>query len=104
MEILIVGLLSAIFGGVGVRIADHYLNKGKIQNDEDRLIREEFRNEIKTLKAELEEEKRRSDEVERKLDELKDRYYRLIERVLMSYKSDEAKIELLTDIHKELAG
>lgn len=98
------GIISALFGGVGVRGLDYFLNKENIHEAEARFAREELRTEIKCLKIELEEERKRSDEIDKKLDDLREKYYRLIERVLMSYKSDEAKIELLTDIHEELVS
>lgn len=61
---------GALGGGVGLKIIDSFLVRGKNKDDSASKFREEQRQEITRLKAELQE-------TERELDNLKIKYYAL---------------------------
>jgi predicted nucleic acid-binding Zn-ribbon protein len=67
---IITALAGAVSGGVGLKIIDAFLLRGKNKDDAAGKFREEQRQEIQRLKTELVN-------TERELDELKVRYYAL---------------------------
>lgn len=63
-------LISAIFGGVGLKIVESLLNRSKVKNDLQTQMRSELRADVITLKEEL-------DLIEASLDVWKKKYYKL---------------------------
>lgn len=94
MELLI-ALIAATFGGLGTKIFSWWLEKTPNKYKQEQSYRHELKQEIKQLKSELER-------VEHDLDQLRLKYYSLIERFLLSHKSEEEKIALLQDLYDDL--
>ena len=67
----IIALLAAIFGGVGLKIIESFLNKSKEKFDIGVQMRQELRDDVVFLREELER-------IEGSLDEWRKKYYNLL--------------------------
>ncbi len=68
-------LLGALFGGTGLKVIEHWLNRSKARDDTASSLRNEIRSDLKEVRAELAA-------TEKELYEWRDRYYILLEDVL----------------------
>lgn len=66
---------GAVFGGAGLKVIEHWLNKAKDKID----VAKDFRQELRT---DLSETKKELDRVEEELDRWKDKYYALLQENL----------------------
>lgn len=73
----LVALLGTVFGGAGLKIIEHFLNKAREKFQQSAAIRDELRTEISSLRSQLaiadEEEKR----LEALVEEWRGKYYDL---------------------------
>lgn len=53
MEVAWIALIGTVFGGVGLKIVDHYLSKNRVRIDDAARIRDELRIEITSLREEV---------------------------------------------------
>lgn len=67
----VLALIAAVFGGVGLRIVESVLGRSKVKNDLETQMRLELRNDVISLKEEL-------DKIEIALDMWKKKYYKLL--------------------------
>lgn len=72
-------LAGALFGGVGLKMLEHWLGRSKMKIDEATKIRDELRVEITALREEIKK-------VELESDIWRDRYYTLREQQLATNK------------------
>lgn len=63
-----IALMGTLFGGVGLKIIEHWLNKSKERSAEQAAVRNEYREEIEDLKAEIVR-------LNAAIDEWKNKYY-----------------------------
>lgn len=68
-------LAGTIFGGAGLELTKRWLNRSKDKDDTATLFRKELRDDLVSIKGELEG-------VERELDTWKEKYYTLYEKYL----------------------
>lgn len=94
MDPALIGLIGMLFGGVILKVVEHFLNRGKVKDDVAAGLREEMRRDIKELRTELREESKESDEWKSKYWELKS------ELLIVNHKTNEA-IKVVDDHHKE---
>lgn len=66
-----IALAAAIFGGVGLKVVEAGLNRSKAKVDLETQMRLELRNDVVSLKEEL-------DQIEANLDLWKKKYYKLL--------------------------
>lgn len=66
-------LVGTLFGGAGLEVTRRWLNRSKDRDDTATELRKELREELASLKKEL-------DQVEAELDEWKNRYYDLLQQ------------------------
>lgn len=67
-------LIGTIFGGVGLKIVENFLNKSKTKEDVAAAIRRELREDVTALRTEIKT-------LEKEVDTWRDRYYTLKEEV-----------------------
>jgi predicted nuclease with TOPRIM domain len=53
MDAAWIALIGTVFGGVGLKVVDHYLSKNKVKIDDAARIRDELRIEINSLRDEV---------------------------------------------------
>lgn len=53
MDVAWIALIGTVFGGVGLKVVDHYLSKNKVKIDDAARIRDELRIEITSLRDEV---------------------------------------------------
>lgn len=53
MDAAWIALIGTVFGGVGLKVVDHYLSKNKVRIDDAARIRDELRIEITTLREDI---------------------------------------------------
>lgn len=70
-----IALIGTLCGGIGLKVAEHYLGKNNRRSDDASRIRDELRIEITNLR-----EDRKS--LEGELEELRERYYALYEKFI----------------------
>jgi predicted nucleic acid-binding Zn-ribbon protein len=75
-----IALIGTIFGGVGLKVAEHWLGKSKVKVDEAGRIRDELRLEITAQREEIKQ-------LEADVDKWRDEYFNLKEKYL-SLKSE----------------
>lgn len=75
MDPAYIALIGTLCGGIGLKVAEHYLGKGGKRNDDAARIRDELRIEITTLR-----EDRRL--LEERMDELQAKYLALYEKYI----------------------
>lgn len=68
-----IALIGAVFGGAGLKLVEHLVNRSKLRIDAAADIREELREEINSLRKEVRV-------LSSDLDEWKNKYYLLLER------------------------
>ena len=69
----VVALIGTIMGGVGLKVAEHFLGKGKVKIDDASRIRDELRMEIASLKAD-------NTHLEAEVDKWRDAYYKMYQQ------------------------
>lgn len=70
-----IALLGTIFGGAGFKIIEHWLSRNQRTDDTATKLRDELREEVKSLREELRK-------VEADLDTWRGKYYELMEQFL----------------------
>lgn len=68
-----IALIATLCGGVGLKVAEHYLGKGGRRNDDASRIRDELRIEITNLREDRKD-------LEDRLNELQEKYLALYEK------------------------
>lgn len=68
MDPTVIALIGTIFGGVGLKLAEHWLMQGKVKIDDATRLRDELRLEITALRAE-------NKELEAEVDKWKKEYF-----------------------------
>lgn len=81
----VVALVGTIMGGVGLKVAEHWLSKGKVKVDDASRMRDELRLEITSLKED--QSKLEADAIKWRND-----YYAMYEKYITA--QTESKIEL----------
>ena len=66
----VIALIGTIFGGVGIKFAEHWLGRGKIKIDDATQIRNELRLEITVQREEIKQ-------LEKDVDRWREEYYTL---------------------------
>jgi chromosome segregation ATPase len=74
-----VPLVTAIFGGVGVKLLEKVMSKRSETFNESASLREELREQIQTLREEIETWKRQADEWKTEADTWRKEYWKQIE-------------------------
>lgn len=69
----VIALVSAVFGGAGLKAMEVWLTRGKTKDDTAAALRKELREEVQGLRNEL-------NNVEKELDEWKQKYYDLLDQ------------------------
>lgn len=94
MDIALIALLGTFFGGAGMKVIEHFLNKKGKAEDLATQMRKELRDDLATLRTELKEEARESDEWKGKYWELK------TELLINNHKTNKA-IEVIDEEHPD---
>lgn len=94
MDPAIIGLAGTLLGGVGVKVADKLMSRGKEKNDTASELRAELRNDIARLREELKEETKDADLYKQKYWELK------AELLIQNHKANKV-IEVVNEKHPE---
>lgn len=76
----LIALVGTIFGGVGLKITERWLNRAKEKNDTAKQIRDELRTDMATYRQEILNLKAEVDKVEKEVNEWQDKYYELRDR------------------------
>ncbi|TNM61525.1 hypothetical protein FHN55_16985 [Streptomyces sp. NP160] len=71
VEPAVLAVLGTVFGGVGLKIIEHWLGKKKAKTDLASELRDELREDMKDLRQQLKEERERSELWEERYWELK---------------------------------
>ncbi len=71
----IIALISAIFGGAGLKVLEVWLTRGRVKDDTATAFRNELRQELLGLRQEL-------NDVETELDTWKKKYYDLLDQFI----------------------
>src|SRR5690349_9091125 len=88
----VVALVGTIMGGVGLKVVEHWLSKGKVKVDDAARLRDELRLEITTQKEEIRQ-------LEAEVEKWRKEYYDLFQK----YMSLETDLKLaLHNIKKEV--
>lgn len=72
-------LLGVVFGGVGLKMIESFLNRGKEKVDLAAQIRDELREDIERYKSEVAEYKKEVRELNINVEDWKQKYYKLLE-------------------------
>ena len=75
MSEALIALIGTIFGGVGLKFLESFINRSKAKDDTATQIRKELRDEIRDMRAEL-------NRLESDVDEWKGKYYTLLEQFI----------------------
>lgn len=86
----ILSLLGVVFAGAGLKFVEGWLKKTKDKDDTATNLRQELRNELTALKADMAK-------VEKELDEWKGKYYEVIERYIIAKAQLEAALKVLAE-------
>lgn len=76
----IVALIGTVMGGVGLKVAEHWLGKGKVKVDDAARLRDELRMEITTQREEIRQ-------LEAEVEKWRKEYYDLFQKY-MSLETD----------------
>lgn len=87
----VIALIGTIFGGVGLKVMEHFLSKGKIRIDEATQLRSELRLEIEALREEVRQ-------LEAAVDKWREEYYNVRDQLIA--KQTELTIALQALEHK----
>jgi septal ring factor EnvC (AmiA/AmiB activator) len=74
MDAAWIALIGTVFGGVGLKVVDHYLSKNKVKIDDAARIRDELRIEITNLREEVQK-------LEAERDKWREDYWSLREQI-----------------------
>lgn len=74
----LLALIATVFGGAGLKVVEHWLNKTKTTTDGATELRNELRTDIARLREDLSVSKKESELIEHELDEWKVKYYDLM--------------------------
>lgn len=94
MDPALLTLAGVLFGGVGLKVVEKILNRGKEKNDTASELRAELRNDIARLREELKEETKDADLYKQKYWELK------AELLIVNHKANKV-IETVDNKHKD---
>lgn len=72
-----IALIGTIFGGAGLKLIEARLGRNKVRTDDARLIRDELRVEIDTLRKQLMVNREIENQLEREIEEWRSKYYNL---------------------------
>jgi uncharacterized coiled-coil DUF342 family protein len=75
LDAALIALIATVFGGVGLKVVEHWLGRAKVRNEESILQHRELREEIMALKKELRE-------TEQALDTWREKYYDLLDQFI----------------------
>lgn len=75
MDAAVIALIGTIFGGVGLKVVEHWLNRAKDKSDAEVERRAELRAELAGLKLELRE-------AEQALDAWREKYFALLDQFI----------------------
>lgn len=78
----LVGLAGVLFGGVGLKVVEAWLNRSKDKDNSQLEMRKELRSEIATKLAEIDNLRKQLQEIEDELDQWREKYYTLREEFL----------------------
>lgn len=73
----VLALIATIFGGVGLKVVEHFLGKGKTRIDEASKLREEYRLQNESQREEIKQ-------LEEEVDKWREEAYRLKEEFLVA--------------------
>jgi predicted nuclease with TOPRIM domain len=73
-----IALVGALFGGVGLKVAEAILGRRKSRDDLASSLRTELRTDISSLRIENEHLRHEVEHLEETVDEWRDKYYSLI--------------------------
>jgi chromosome segregation ATPase len=74
-----VALVSAIFGGAGLKLIESWLSRAKVRADQGTVIREELRKEIDGLRSQLDKADAEEQRLEKQVEEWREKYWALRE-------------------------
>lgn len=86
----ILALLIAAFGGVGLKVVEHWLGKSKTRIEEAASFREEYRLQIASQKETIEQRDEQIKQIEEEVDKWRDKYYTVMDE-FMTAKTEHAK-------------
>lgn len=72
-----IALIGTVCGGVGLKLAEHWLGRNKVRTDEATQIRDELRLEITALRAEIKQLESDADRWKQEYYDLRDKYVAL---------------------------
>lgn len=72
-----IALIGTVFGGVGLKVLDHYLGKNKLRSDDATRMRDELRIEINNQKDEINKLEAQRDEWQLKYLDVRDQLSKL---------------------------
>lgn len=88
---LLVGIVAAMVGGVGVKIFDYFNNKSEIEVDDATRLREELRAQVRALQEQF-------DRVNSELEEYREKEFELAfvrEELMLKNQALQVEVELL---------
>lgn len=72
-----IALAGTICGGVGLKVAEHWLGRNRVRADDATQIRDELRTEITTQREEIKQLEKSVDDWKREYYDLRDKYIQL---------------------------
>lgn len=90
-----IALIGTITGGVGLKVAEHYLGRGKDRIDEASRLRDELRIEINAQREEIKE-------LEAAVDKWREEYFSLREEYLKAQTSYQIELQKMKDAISDL--
>ncbi len=88
-----IALIGTLFGGVGLKVLEHWLGRNAVKIDEATKIRDELRVDILSLREQLREQERLVDEWQEKYYDLRDKYSSLNTEYLIALEKIKAAAE-----------
>lgn len=76
LTVPIIALIGTVLGGVGLKIIEHILSRGKTRDDTASQLRGELRAEVESLRQEIHK-------VESDVEQWREKYYLLLEQFLV---------------------
>lgn len=76
LTVPIIALIGTVLGGVGLKIIEHILSRGKTRDDTASQLRGELRTEVESLRQEIHK-------VESDVEQWREKYYLLLEQFLV---------------------
>lgn len=93
----VLALIAALFGGAGLKVIEHLISRSSRKEDLAQQLRDELRQEVKTLRNQL-------DDIEQRLDRWKKKYYTLLVSFneLMAVAMNEGLVEEVNKIRRRM--